>query len=155
VADSDNTPSPRGALDASARLLHPSAPRLETLDSDVLTAIASGLGSVVGHEHELPGVVRRERLLATAGYDAWLMVWGPRSVAESHDHAGSVSVVNVVAGALTESVSDIDGAGTLERTIIRGATATLPATGSHTLSNRGGRSAVSVHVYSPPLGDDD
>jgi hypothetical protein len=155
-AGSEPGPSPaRAAVDTVARMLHPSAPRVAALDSLVLTAIASGLGSVAEPGEELPGAIHRVRLLDTAGYDAWLMVWGPGSVAEAHDHAGSVSVVNVVSGSLTETTADIDGVPALERTIRRGATTTLSATGRHTLANRTSGTSVSVHVYSPPLGDPD
>ena len=145
----------QAAVDTAARMLHPSSPRTTALDSLVLTAIAAGLGSVAQPGEELPGVIRRVRLLDTAGYDAWLMVWGPGSVAEAHDHAGSVSVVNVVSGSLTESTADIDGIPAIERTIRRGATTTLSATGRHTLANRTTGTCASVHVYSPPLGDPD
>jgi predicted metal-dependent enzyme (double-stranded beta helix superfamily) len=139
----------------AARALHPSASGAQVLDSSVLTAIAGGLASVVDRQEAPSGQVRRVRLLETDAYDAWLLVWGPGAVADSHDHAGSVSVISVVSGSLTESAADIDAIPTDTRTIRSGRTTTLSATARHTLTNRNSGSSLSVHVFSPPLGDPD
>jgi hypothetical protein len=139
----------------AAMALHPaSGVEPTTLSDDALSAIAAGLGSVVDtHLAEPARSVQRTRMLATAGYDVWLMSWGPSSAADPHDHAGSVGVVHVVAGELTEATTDVHGRDRTTRQIPAGVTTTLSAIGRHTLANRAERSAVSVHVYSPPLHD--
>ncbi len=137
----------------AAMALHP-ASRAEPLSDEALQAIAAGLGSVVDtHLAEPARSVQRSRMLATAAYDVWLMTWGPSSAADPHDHAGSVGVVHVVTGELTEETTDVHGFDPTTRHISAGVTTALSAIGRHTLSNRTERTAVSVHVYSPPLGD--
>ncbi|UDY34255.1 cysteine dioxygenase [Dermatobacter hominis] len=139
----------------AAMALHPaSQDRSTTLSDESLRAIAAGLGSVVDtHLAEPARSVQRTRMLATPAYDVWLMTWGPSSSADPHDHAGSVGVVHVVAGELSEDASDVHGGARHRRQIPAGVTTTLSAIGRHTLANRTDRTAVSVHVYSPPLGD--
>jgi predicted metal-dependent enzyme (double-stranded beta helix superfamily) len=137
----------------AAMALHPSAQRSSSLSDEALRAIASGLGSVVDtHLAEPARSVQRTRMLTTPAYDVWLMTWGPGSSADSHDHAGSVGVVHVVAGELCEDTADVHGHIRSRRRIAAGVTTTLSAIGRHTLTNPTDRTAVSVHVYSPPLG---
>ncbi len=138
----------------TAMALHPSADRCAALDTDVLSAVAAGLGSVVDTCKAEPArSVQRSRILATEGYDVWLMTWGPDSAADAHDHAGSISVVHVVAGELVEETVDILGTESVGRSIRSGTTTALSSVGRHSLANRTDRTSVSVHVYSPPIGD--
>ena len=142
------------ARQTAARALHPSGRHSRALDAGVLVAIAEGLATVVDDsESAAPGVVRRTRLLDTSGYDAWLIVWGAGAMADDHDHAGSVGVVQVVAGTLTEVTADIDGGQDITRTIDQSRSSALAAIGRHTLANHTTGACVSVHVYSPPLGE--
>src|SRR4051794_12419692 len=101
-------------MSQTAKALHPSAEGTAAIDGQVLTAIVEGLASTIGPQSPAPsGVVRRCLLLDTAAYDAWLMVWGPDASAEGHDHDGSIGALHVVHGMLGETVSNIDGDGTV------------------------------------------
>ena len=136
-----------------ARQLHPAAARRGPLGSEVLSVIVSGLGSVIGPVDEAPlGTVGRVLLLSTDAYDVWKLVWGPGAVDIGHDHGGSVSVVQVVSGELTEIAHPFEGAGATATHLTVSDAATLSATDHHTLCNSGSVTAVSLHAYSPPLG---
>jgi hypothetical protein len=148
----DRTP----AGGAAASPLHPSHGPGSCdgpLDTATLGDIAAGLGAVFDDRRVEPGAVRTERLLATPQYDAWLMVWAPGTRASHHDHGGSASVVHVVAGTLAETARDIEGDADLTHLIPAGATSELGAIGSHVLANPTHDVTVSVHVYSPPIGE--
>ena len=139
----------------AAMALHPASGHAPSpLSDEALEAIAAGLGSVVDTRIAEPSrSVQRTRMLATAAYDVWLMTWGPASAADPHDHAGSVGVVHVVTGELSEETTNVHGKDRSYRLIGAGVTTALSAIGRHALVNRTDRTAVSVHVYSPPLGD--
>jgi hypothetical protein len=138
----------------AARALHPTSEGIGALDSEVLTAIVEGLAATVGPQSPVPvGVVRRCRLLDTEGYDAWLMVWGPNASAEIHDHDGSVSAMHIVHGVLRETVADIGSDRAVTTLHAAGSTASTSATDTHRLANGASHVTVSVHAYSPPLGE--
>lgn len=157
----DGTPSGASCAPASdvARALHPSGAWLRhPLATDALADIAGGLAAAVsagvGAGGALParGDVVRERLLVTAGYDAWIMRWAPGAVVEEHDHDGCVGVIQVVEGELVEYARDLDPASDpVRRELPAGATTAFGVDGRHRLANVGGLT-VTVQVYSPPLG---
>lgn len=144
------------ALHPSASSTHPATRREHPLAEDTLAAIADGLAAVADEAASAaPGEVRRTRLLDTTGYDAWQIVWGPGSVAADHDHAGSISVLRLVTGSLTETVAEINGTTIVQHDIDADGTSALAIAGRHSLANRRAATAVSIHVYSPPLGEPD
>ncbi|MGA2835248.1 MAG: cysteine dioxygenase family protein [Acidimicrobiales bacterium] len=97
---------------------------------------------------------RSTRLLATAFYDVWLVSWPDRTVLEPHDHGGVRSVLHVVDGELTEFFCDrATRQDPVVRTLRRGVSTTAEPSVVHALSNRSGRGATTLHVYSPPLVD--
>ncbi|MEA3184843.1 MAG: hypothetical protein QOJ74_1320 [Ilumatobacteraceae bacterium] len=135
---------------ASSRVLHPSR---VTVEADVLSSIASGLGEVTLpwelRTGEVPTERRYERLLITPVYEAWVICWPVGAALDLHDHGGSAGAFAVVAGELQET--------TIEHGVVSvhryraGQTATFGATRVHEVANGGARLATSVHVYSPPL----
>lgn len=144
------------ALHPSARSLHPTSRRDEPLAEDTLAAIAEGLAAVADTSATAAvGEVRRTRLLDTTGYDAWQIVWGPGSIADDHDHAGSIGVLRLVSGALTETVAEINGTTIVQHVISADGVSALAIAGRHSLANHRPATAVSIHVYSPPLGEPD
>ena len=149
----NSTDGPTGAPD-TARLLHPAARPVEPLDEAILRDIAAGLGSVADDvEMARPGLVERTRLLATEAYDAWLLVWGPGAVVESHDHDGSIGVLQVVDGHLLEIAADLEGRSRCGlRLLAPGDSSSFGVTDLHGLRNPTTTGAVAVAVYSPPLG---
>ena len=89
------------------------------------------------------------RLLATPAYEAWLLVWPPGTGIEAHDHGDASGAFVVVDGELTET--RWSGHRSTRRRLRPGHAAAVPAGAVHGIAASGRRTAVSVHVYSPPL----
>ena len=125
------------------------------LDTEVLDDIAAGLASVAEPTGPVrPWEVRTTLLLATAAYDAYLMEWGPAAMSDTHDHDGSVGVVHVVSGTLLESSQAIESPlPSPVRRLGEGDATQIEATRFHRIFNRSSGTAVSVHVFSPPVGE--
>lgn len=147
---------------ASSRALHPSATgptdsplEVTPLDTAVLDDIAAGLAAVAEPTGATePWEVRTTLLLATAAYDAYLMEWGPAAMSDSHDHDGSVGVVHVVSGSLIESSQQIDAdMPDPVRRLQAGDSTHISAAQFHRLFNQTGAGAVTVNVFSPPIGE--
>jgi predicted metal-dependent enzyme (double-stranded beta helix superfamily) len=121
-----------------------------------LRAIAAGLARV---EQPLPVDLagdgpRSSRLIATAFYDVWLITWPDGSGLEPHDHGDVRSVLQVVDGEITEVYRDRRA--NLEpasRVLGQGSVTLAEPTVVHSLRNRSGAEATTLHVYSPPLVD--
>ncbi len=152
-----------GAAHRASKALHPAATGPEAdraalattpLDTEVLDDIAAGLAAVA----EATGTVaswevRTTLLLATSAYDAYLMEWGPAAMSDTHDHDGSVGVVHVVSGTLLESSQPLESPLPAPvRRLGRGDATQIPATQFHRLFNRSTGTAVTVNVFSPPIG---
>lgn len=99
-----------------------------------------------------PGEGRRwQRIAATDRYEAWVIAWPHGTGLALHDHAGSVAGVAMVTGRLRERYL-LDG--TLHtRWWATGDALALAADHAHEVLSLDGAEAVSVHVYSPPLGE--
>lgn len=147
---------------ASSRALHPSATgpaaaplEVSPLDTAVLDDIAAGLAAVAAPTgRPEPWEVHTTLLLATAAYDAYLMEWGPAAMSDSHDHDGSVGVVHVVAGSLIESSQRIDAdLPDPVRRLEAGDATHISAAQFHRLFNQTGERAVTINVFSPPIGE--
>jgi quercetin dioxygenase-like cupin family protein len=116
---------------------------------EALSDIAAGLARIERTVPELPDAdpdaPRSIRLINTESYDVWLITWPPGSELSYHDHADSLSVIEIVSGSLIESL----GAG---HWILRpGAREITPPHTLHRLWNGSDVAATSLHVYSPPL----
>jgi predicted metal-dependent enzyme (double-stranded beta helix superfamily) len=94
------------------------------------------------------------RLYHTADVEAWLISWTQEQGLDLHDHGGSSAVAVVLEGELTEVYGDLAApARPLRRR--RWTTGSVHALGPdhvHDVHNRHEAPAVSLHVYSPPLG---
>ncbi len=90
------------------------------------------------------------RLLATDRLEAWLLSWPPGSSVQPHDHGGSNGAFVVCRGELAE----IRWMASRRRTawLGAGAVTTVPSDVVHDVISVGASSALSIHVYSPPLG---
>ena len=85
--------------------------------------------------------------------DAWLIAWSRSAEVDLHDHGGSIGFVQVVAGTLREVYSDARRARPLRsRLLAAGMSVPIPASRVHAVANPCAETALSVHVYSPPLG---
>ena len=152
------------ALHPAATGQHPAVPatgpattdtNVTPLDTAVLDDIAAGLASVAASTGPVaPWEVRTTPLLATAAYDAYLMEWGPAAMSDTHDHDGSVGVVHVVDGSLLESSQSLESQVPAPvRRLDRGDSTQIAAAQFHRLFNRSTDTAVTVHVFSPPIGE--
>ena len=102
----------------------------------------------VGELFDVPAGERRWRKVASAStYDAWLVAWAPGAGIPEHDHGGATAVFHVVRGSLVERTS------AKTRVINSGGLATVRPWQRHEVHNAGAAPALSLHVYSPPLGD--
>jgi quercetin dioxygenase-like cupin family protein len=80
---------------------------------------------------------------------------GPGNRLGWHDHDGSSGALHVLRGALAETYADTEViASVMTRELAAGATVAVPATRVHSVENASASEAVSLHVYSPPLGGD-
>lgn len=83
--------------------------------------------------------------------EAWAIAWPAGSGLDLHDHDGSAAGVRLVAGRLRERFVDDDDL--IVRWWNEGDRYDLPGDHVHEVVNVDGAEAVSIHVYSPPLGD--
>lgn len=97
------------------------------------------------------------RLVAGAGYEAWLLTWLPGQGTGLHDHGGSAGAFVVASGTLGENT--VERSGRSGRPAYREETREF-AVGQvrafgprhiHEVFNTGTEPAVSIHVYAPAL----
>jgi Cysteine dioxygenase type I len=123
-----------------------------------LELLARGYAALTADDHSLPvapGQRRWRCVAATPEYDAWLIAWGSSSGIELHDHGDSTGAIHVVRGALVERFRDrvdSDDHPLDARKLSAHGTVFVPATRVHEVRNPFRVDALSVHVYSPPLG---
>ena len=132
------------------------APVAPSLETTILTAIAARLGRLVDADDRVSAASGERswlRISETPAYDVWLIAWGAGSKLGWHDHDGSSGAFHVLQGALVETYADIDTiAPVVARELAGGATVAVPATRVHSVENASAVEAVTLHVYSPPLG---
>jgi predicted metal-dependent enzyme (double-stranded beta helix superfamily) len=97
-----------------------------------------------------PARRRFEQLRRDAHVDIWVISWGSGHDTGFHDHDLSSGAVAVVEGAIVEERLVLAG-GAVERRHTAGAAFDFDASHVHRMRQDGGRPAVSVHAYSPPL----
>jgi uncharacterized RmlC-like cupin family protein len=121
---------------------------------DELAEIAVGLASRhhLWERHAVtssPSMREGLRLLGTDVLEAWLLRWPPGSSVQPHDHGGSNGALVVCRGELAE----IRWTASRRRTawLAAGDLATVPSYVVHDVISVGTSSALSIHVYSPPL----
>jgi len=140
---------------STARVLHPSSPLDRPLGLEAIQHIALGLAQVASPAAQPParGEVRRERVLGTVAYDAWIVTIGPQTAIEPHDHDGSIGVVAVTSGRLIEFGIDGDGQRRSRlRHLVAGESTDFGITHRHSLANPDLTPTTTVQVFSPPLG---
>ncbi len=82
--------------------------------------------------------------------NAWVICWSEDQDTGFHDHDESAAGIAVVSGRVREDRLAISRP-PLEREFGAGATFTVPPVAIHRVLHAGGRPAVTIHVYSPPL----
>lgn len=102
---------------------------------------------------EHTGVGRRWALLQRDDdMEAWIIAWPAGTGLGLHDHAGSGAGIHIVAGRLRERYVGADG-DLVVRWWHGGSQYDLPGDHVHEVINVDSDEAISVHVYSPPVGD--
>ena len=126
----------------------------EPLPADVLTDLASRSARRFGRAPTAvtaaPGGRWHVRLRVTRHYDVWLIGWGVDSNVELHDHGRSAGAIAVVRGRLVEHTPRPSG-GHREHALAEGDVHSFGAGHVHDVLNRGPGTALSAHIYSPPL----
>jgi hypothetical protein len=126
----------------------------EPLPLDVVADIASRAAR--RHSRSDPNPIARPggrwhvRLRVTTHYDVWLIGWGVDSGVDFHDHGDSAGAIVVVRGELVEHTPRAAG-GVRTQRLAAGSVRAFEAGHVHDVVNEGTRSAMSTHVYSPPL----
>jgi len=120
------------------------------LDPGECAAVATRVAALIDVEaldSSAPG--EAVPLWRTAGSEAWLNTWWQPRDSGFHDHGGSGGGVHVIAGEVTGEYLRIEGG---RRATRFGAGESFSFTGDriHRVDHHEG--AVTVHVYSPPLG---
>ncbi len=88
-----------------------------------------------------------------ASTEAWLIIWPPGGLLELHDHGESHGAFWVAEGILEERYPPRPNTTMLFGTRYHAASSGICFDGGylHDVRNAGGQTAISVHVYSPPL----
>jgi len=93
-----------------------------------------------------------ERIVASEGYEVWLISWLPGQTTGFHDHGASAGAFGVVWGALDECVVPRSGTPASVTRVAAGEVRAFGPRYVHDVRNSAtGSVAVSVHAYSPPL----
>jgi len=93
-------------------------------------------------------------LAATDQFDAWVIAWPQDGRVSLHDHGPSRGAFAVVHGTLDETMPWRDDTGRLTLRRLELSVGSLRSLGVghiHDVTNPGPETAVSLHVYSPPL----
>jgi mannose-6-phosphate isomerase-like protein (cupin superfamily) len=91
-----------------------------------------------------------EQILSEHDLNAWVICWSEDHDTGFHDHDESAAGIAVVAGAVREERLTI-GAEPRGREFGAGASFTVPPVAIHRVLHAGEGTAVTIHVYSPPL----
>jgi predicted metal-dependent enzyme (double-stranded beta helix superfamily) len=130
----------------------PTGPLSRSRMKEIARGIATRPGTWEGLVRMDPASRWHQRLHSEAEYDVWLESWLPGQATGWHDHAGTSGVLVVARGELEERVSVLNGVFTQVRHIPEGSARRMGRRQVHNLANVSLAPAVSIHVYSPPLG---
>lgn len=130
---------------------------------DELTAMIGELPLTVDDVREYANFnddhYQRNLIRAGSGYEALIMCWKNGQKSPIHDHAGSSCGVRVIKGVATETVFDHDDAGHVHATrsneLREGGVCGSQDADTHEIANvqANGEDLITLHVYSPPLGE--
>jgi cysteine dioxygenase len=124
---------------------------------DDLSRFEIELDDVSQHLHFAENGYKRNLIRASSNYHAWVLCWKNGQRSPIHDHSGSVCVVRVLRGTLTETLFEVVPNGQIKATFSRdfaeGSLMGSEDTDIHQVSNlqAGSADLVTLHVYAPPL----
>jgi quercetin dioxygenase-like cupin family protein len=91
-----------------------------------------------------------EEIFSDDDVNAWVICWSEDQDTGFHDHDESGAAITVVSGQVREDRLTLSGP-TRSREFGAGETFTVPPVAIHRVLHAGGRPAVTIHAYSPPL----
>jgi len=91
-------------------------------------------------------------LMRDAQVEVWVLSWLPGQDTGYHDHGGSTAAICVTQGEIHEERLSFAGPPRAQ-TLQEDAVSVVPALHIHRVHNAGFVPSVSIHAYSPPLGD--
>jgi mannose-6-phosphate isomerase-like protein (cupin superfamily) len=115
--------------------------------ADIAAAVAAG-DCWMPHARVDAANRHHVRLLGTDVYEAWLLGWAPGQHVGMHDHGDAAGGFFVLSGELREELPH------RRRAIVdlgAGSAGVVARGQLHDVGNVSPRSALSIHVYSPPL----
>lgn len=130
--------------------------RARRLDEFELAEIAAGLGQDAATVRSIqPGDRRRWTYqIQEERYEAVAIAWPSGTGLRMHDHDGSSAAIHVINGRLRERYLGADGRMHV-RWLEAGQTTKLAGDHVHEVINLDDEEVVSIHVYSPPIANDD
>ena len=125
-------------------------------DHDLTPEECMALARSAAERIELGALERRgegsfELLWRDEHSEAWLNTWWEPRDTGFHDHGGSCVGVHVLEGRASSEALVVGGGRRRVHTYGAGESFSAPATGIHHVDHE--RGAVTIHVYSPPLGE--
>lgn len=84
--------------------------------------------------------------------EVWVLSWLPGQDTGYHDHGGSAAAIRVTRGEIFEERLTLAGP-PKGHSLAEGAIGVVPALHIHRVRHAGVEPAVSIHAYSPPLGE--
>ncbi len=130
------------------------APETRTLTFEELQQVAQDLVADESQWRHLvlhtPNQRNYVELHRDGTYDAWLICWMNDHDTGFHDHDTSGGCVAVVEGDIVEERMRLAQEPVVRR-FSGGASFTFDSSSVHRMHHEGGRPAVTIHVYSPPL----
>jgi hypothetical protein len=127
-------------------------------DAPLMPPQLAALARMAASDVDVEQLVRRDRdarfclrLWHDARSEAWLLGWLDDQETGFHDHDRSAGGVHVMEGAVAEDRLTIGGP-PATRVISAGESFSFDAQHIHRMRHQGTEPALSLHVYSPPLG---
>ena len=158
AATTDKAPARRGSLLALARKL------AALTEPPTLEQMAAWLRELRVGKEELrpylcfrPGTYMRRRVFRNAAVEMLVLSWQPGHQTAIHDHNGSVGVIRVERGEMSEEMFARDAGGVLrpksECRHGRGEISGAAVPNIHRIGNPadGAENMVTIHMYAPPL----
>ncbi len=118
----------------------------------LVAALAADSSSWVPHVRHDPHQRGASLLMRDERVEVWVLSWMPGQDTGYHDHGGSAAAIRVTQGQIHEERLALAGP-PKGRTLAAGGLGVVPALHIHRVHHAGVEPAVSIHAYSPPLGD--
>lgn len=134
-----------------------SAPDVRTLTPTECRHVAAALGKRSDLWRDLVAVDFEERwserIFDGVNYDVWILAWQTAQGTDWHDHGGSAGGYFVAEGTLREFFRHGDCPAPISQLREAGSGMSFGSRHIHDMQHAGEATAVSVHVYSPPIAE--